>query len=102
MTREIPARWVCARSADIPVGVRAVTVPCPAVSAVEAVVLFRDSRHPPGLALATSMFLWNRCSRTCLEENCMSERHKTHNGRDIDGRFRVRQEDVDDLLEDPA
>jgi hypothetical protein len=32
----------------------------------------------------------------------MSERHKTHNGRDVDGRFRVRQTDVDDLLEDPA
>ncbi|HXT16027.1 MAG TPA: hypothetical protein VN706_10395 [Gemmatimonadaceae bacterium] len=32
----------------------------------------------------------------------MSERHKTHNGRDVDGRFRVRQEDVDDLLEDPS
>lgn len=32
----------------------------------------------------------------------MSERHKTHNGRDVDGRFRVRQADVDDLLADPA
>ena len=32
----------------------------------------------------------------------MSERHKTHNGRDVDGRFRVKQADVDDLLEDPA
>lgn len=32
----------------------------------------------------------------------MSERHKTHNGRDVDGRFRVRQTDVDDLLEDPT
>lgn len=32
----------------------------------------------------------------------MTERHKTHNGRDVDGRFRVRQADVDDLLEDPA
>ena len=32
----------------------------------------------------------------------MSERHKTHNGRDVDGRFRVRQADVDDLLEDPT
>lgn len=31
----------------------------------------------------------------------MSERHKTHNGRDVDGRFRVRQADVEDLLEDP-
>ena len=31
----------------------------------------------------------------------MSERHKTHNGRDVDGRFRVRQVDVDDLLNDP-
>jgi hypothetical protein len=31
----------------------------------------------------------------------MSDRHKTHNGRDVDGRFRVRQQDVDDLLEDP-
>jgi len=32
----------------------------------------------------------------------MSERHKPHNGRDVDGRFRVRQVDVDDVLEDPA
>jgi hypothetical protein len=31
----------------------------------------------------------------------MADREKTHNGRDIDGRFRVRQADVDDLLEDP-
>ncbi|HEV8235403.1 MAG TPA: hypothetical protein VGP84_12435 [Gemmatimonadaceae bacterium] len=31
----------------------------------------------------------------------MTERGKTHNGRDVDGRFRVRQLDVDDLLEDP-
>jgi hypothetical protein len=31
----------------------------------------------------------------------MSERNKTHNGRDVDGRFRVRQADVDDLLNDP-
>ena len=32
----------------------------------------------------------------------MSERHKPHNGRDTDGRFKVRQEDVDDKLADPA
>ena len=32
----------------------------------------------------------------------MSDRHKTHNGRDLDGHFRVRQADVDDVLEDPA
>jgi len=31
----------------------------------------------------------------------MSERNKTHNGRDVDGRFRVRQADVDDLLTEP-
>jgi len=31
----------------------------------------------------------------------MSERRKTHNGRDVDGRFRVRLADVDDLLADP-
>ena len=31
----------------------------------------------------------------------MSERKKTHNGRDTDGNFRVRQADVEDLLEDP-
>ena len=31
----------------------------------------------------------------------MSERKKTHNGRDVDGRFRVRLADVDDLLADP-
>jgi hypothetical protein len=31
----------------------------------------------------------------------MSERHKTHNGRDVDGHFRVKQADVDDLLETP-
>ena len=32
----------------------------------------------------------------------MSERHKPHNGRDTDGRFKVRQEDVEDKLADPA
>ena len=31
----------------------------------------------------------------------MSDHKKTHNGRDIDGRYRVRQADVDDLLADP-
>ena len=31
----------------------------------------------------------------------MTERHKTHNGRDVDGRFRVRQADVEEVLEDP-
>lgn len=31
----------------------------------------------------------------------MSDHKKTHNGRDVDGRFRVRQADVDDLLTDP-
>jgi len=32
----------------------------------------------------------------------MSERNKTHNGRDVDGNFRVRQADVEELLEDPS
>jgi hypothetical protein len=32
----------------------------------------------------------------------MADHRKTHNGRDVDGRFRVRQADVDDMLEDPA
>jgi hypothetical protein len=32
----------------------------------------------------------------------MSDRHKTHNGRDLEGKFRVRQEDVDDVLEAPG
>lgn len=31
----------------------------------------------------------------------MSERNKPHNGRDTDGRFRVRQADVEDLLANP-
>jgi hypothetical protein len=31
----------------------------------------------------------------------MSERHKPHNGRDLDGHFKVRQADVDDLQTDP-
>jgi hypothetical protein len=31
----------------------------------------------------------------------MSERNKPHNGRDVDGRFRVRLADVDELLSDP-
>jgi hypothetical protein len=31
----------------------------------------------------------------------MSERHKTHNGRDQSGHFKVRQADVEELLEDP-
>jgi hypothetical protein len=32
----------------------------------------------------------------------MSERKKTHNGRDVDGNFRVKQADVEDTLEDPS
>jgi hypothetical protein len=31
----------------------------------------------------------------------MSERKKTHNGRDVDGHFKVRRADVDDLQTDP-
>lgn len=31
----------------------------------------------------------------------MADRGKTHNGRDVDGRFRVRQADVEELLDDP-
>jgi hypothetical protein len=31
----------------------------------------------------------------------MSERNKTHNGRDLDGHYKVRQADVDDLESDP-
>ena len=31
----------------------------------------------------------------------MSERHKPHNGRDTDGRHKVRREDFDDKLADP-
>jgi hypothetical protein len=31
----------------------------------------------------------------------MSERHKTHNGRDLDGHFKVKRADVDELLENP-
>jgi hypothetical protein len=35
------------------------------------------------------------------KEVFVSERHKTHNGRDLDGHFKVRQADVQELLEDP-
>jgi len=31
----------------------------------------------------------------------MSERRKTHNGRDMSGHFKVKQADVDDLKTDP-
>ena len=31
----------------------------------------------------------------------MSERHKPHNGRDLDGQHRVKRADVDDLRTDP-
>ena len=31
----------------------------------------------------------------------MSERQKPHNGRDLDGHFKVKQADVEDLLADP-
>jgi len=31
----------------------------------------------------------------------MSERNKPHNGRDTDGRFRVRQADVEEILTEP-
>jgi len=32
----------------------------------------------------------------------MSERRRTHNGRDTSGNFRVRQGDVEDITTDPA
>ena len=31
----------------------------------------------------------------------MSERHKTHNGRDVDGNFKVKRADFDDKIENP-
>ena len=31
----------------------------------------------------------------------MSERNKTHNGRDVDGHFKVKQADVEETLADP-
>ena len=31
----------------------------------------------------------------------MSERNKTHNGRDVDGHYKVKQADVEDLETDP-
>ena len=31
----------------------------------------------------------------------MSDRNRPHKGRDLDGRYRVRQADVEELLEDP-
>ena len=31
----------------------------------------------------------------------MSERHKPHNGRDLDGQYKVKRADVDDLRTDP-
>lgn len=31
----------------------------------------------------------------------MSERNKTHNGRDQSGHFKVKQEDIEELREDP-
>jgi hypothetical protein len=37
-----------------------------------------------------------------MEHQQMSERHKTHNGRDVDGHFKVKQADVEDTLEDPS
>jgi hypothetical protein len=32
----------------------------------------------------------------------MSQRRKTHNGRDVDGHYKVKQTDVEDTLADPA
>ena len=32
----------------------------------------------------------------------MSDRNRPHKGRDLDGRFKVKQADVEDTLEDPA
>ena len=32
----------------------------------------------------------------------MSDRHRPHNGRDLDGQFKVKRADVDDLRTDPA
>jgi hypothetical protein len=44
----------------------------------------------------------NRLNSIRRRTNHMADHRKTHNGRDVDGRFRVRQADVDDVLEDPA
>ena len=32
----------------------------------------------------------------------MSDRHKPHNGRDLDGQYKVKRADVEDLRTDPA
>lgn len=63
---------------------------------------------PPGAA--TTRLLWALSAgpgfATLMhghseEARTVSERHKPHNGRDRDGNFRVRQVDVEDVLEDP-
>jgi hypothetical protein len=53
----------------------------------------RSRRGPPLASLGTESDSERR--------DQMSERHKTHNGRDLDGKFRVRQADVEDVLENP-
>jgi hypothetical protein len=37
-----------------------------------------------------------------MERQQMSERRKTHNGRDVDGHFKVKHTDVEGTLEDPS
>jgi hypothetical protein len=44
---------------------------------------------------------WYVVQKTTEQSEIMSERHKTHNGRDVDGHFRVKRADVDELLESP-
>src|SRR5690242_17510026 len=41
-------------------------------------------------------------NRASKGDRFMADRQKPHNGRDLDGHYRVRQADVDDLLEDPT
>jgi hypothetical protein len=44
----------------------------------------------------------NDLTPAAREHQQMSERRKTHNGRDVDGHFKVKQTDVEDTLSDPA
>src|SRR5947209_5754556 len=52
--------------------------------------------YAPSLSEVRSMSLHHQRG-----SGAMSERHKPHNGRDVDGSHRVRAADVDDVMSDP-
>jgi hypothetical protein len=66
------------------------------------VSVVNDSQRGPRLASLVFVHFDAPSTATGLEEEFMTDRHKTHNGRDLGGHYGARQEDVDDILTDVA